>query len=166
MSSSQSSTTNDTGQATPDDAPATENGAGATESARESILLVDEDDDEDEDDGQKLRELLGKERRSQAELAEAAGVTRTAVQRWLKTPHFSDKMWNRIEPALRRLRMDPREIRPAGGQATKGATQDLKQLVQDWSDENLATMRKVLRADEPSRERLLDYIDGALRKIP
>jgi len=113
-------------------------------------------------EGEKLKKILDSTRRSQAELAKAAGVTRAAVYRWVNTERFPLRMWATISTGMTRLGLNPNEIRPADGSPL--VIEDLTVLVKGWTREQLIVLKRILEAPHPhSRQNLLSYIYGALQ---
>lgn len=125
-----------------------------------------------EHNGEALRLLLERERYTQAQLAKAAGVTRTAVGRWSKAREWSKKMREKIHGALRTLGLDPGDLsmldtgaldEPEPCFFTAEPTprrEDLTPLVESWPVEILtsANLQRILEADDSSREELLRYV--------
>lgn len=113
-------------------------------------------------EGERLRNLLESNRYEKKELADAAGVTKQAVQQWVKLDKFTPRIWQRVRVGLIALRLNPDHVRPAGG-ATTGPAEDLTRLVENWTRVQLSVLKRILEADDAARRVLLAYINGALR---
>lgn len=112
-------------------------------------------------EGEKLKQLLKMKRYDQKQLADAAGVTKAAVGKWMKEHHFSERMWPRVRDGLNALGLNPADVR--SDPRDQAATEDLSKLVERWPREQLVTLRRIITSDDLSKSRLLSYIDGALR---
>lgn len=114
-------------------------------------------------EGERLRRLLEAKRYEQAELAEKAGVSKTAVGKWLRVGRFSDRTWKKLKPGLIKLGLKPHDVRP--GEREAGPQEDLTLLVDTWTHEQLLAVKRILVSDDDSKEHLMSYIKGAVRKI-
>lgn len=119
----------------------------------------------DVSEGEKLRKLLEAKRYEQTELAEAVGVTKAAVGKWLRLKRFSPKVWDKICVGLEALHLSPGDIRPQEGDG-KEYGEDLTKLVENWPRVQLSVLKRILESGDTSRAVLLAYINGSLREFP
>lgn len=114
-------------------------------------------------EGERLKEVIESTPGcNQSQLARAAGVNRAAVNHWTKMPKFTRKLWTNIRAALVKVGINPALIR-ADDEPIEDIEEDLLPLVEAWPDEYLATLRRILDANESSRDRILAFLIGALR---
>lgn len=112
-------------------------------------------------EGERIKALLTTAGRTPADLARAADVTRTAVDRYLKAATIGPNAWKTVRPGLVKLNIDPRKVKP--DDVINETEVDLRPLVVDFTREQLDRMRKILEADTGAREKLIYYIDGVLQ---
>jgi len=110
-------------------------------------------------DGERIRKLLAATGNTPADLARAANVTRTAVDRYLKADNIGKNAWLTVRAGLTKLGIDPRKVKP-DDRAEEEI--DLRPLVTDFSRDQLDRLRKILDADALSREKLIYFVDGLL----
>lgn len=111
-------------------------------------------------EGERIKTLLSSIGKTPADLARAADVTRTAVDRYLKAGTVGPIAWTTVRAGLLKLGIDPRKIKP--DDAIKEVV-DLRPLVEDFSRDQLARIRKILEEDGLAREKLAYFIDGVLQ---
>jgi len=116
------------------------------------------------EEGLRLRQLLERTRYAQQDLADACGVTRAAVNRWVNLDTFPDRTWKKIVEGLNRLTLPPSEVRAEHGRIA-AAQEDLTKLVESWKRPQLATLKHILESDFASRDNLLSFLKGALMKF-
>lgn len=116
-------------------------------------------------EGEKLKRLLESKRYQKTTFGEkAGGVSKQAVNKWVKEPRFSDFVWTKVKIGLIALGLNPFEIRPED--RDPGPSEDLTKLVERWPREQLTALRRILASDDASKDRLIAYLDGALRPFP
>lgn len=111
-------------------------------------------------DGHKLRAELARIGRSPADFARAAGVSRTAVDRWLNTPDIGRVAWRTIRPALVRVGIEPATIKP--NEPAPEAEVDLRPLIHDFTVDQMRRLLEILSSDRLPRDKLEFFIDGKL----
>lgn len=114
-------------------------------------------------EGQRLEQLLDANRYEKKEFADAIGVTKQAVQQWIKRAKFSDAIWAKILVGLTALRLNSAEIRPISSIDNR-PLEDLTRLVNNWPRVQLSVIKRILESDDTSRRVLLAYVNGALRE--
>lgn len=110
-------------------------------------------------DGERIRKLLAATGKTPADFARASGVTRTAVDRYLKAETIGKHAWLTVRVGLSKLGIDPRRVRPDDRPEEEI---DLRPLVHGFDREQLECVKKILEADTLHREKLLYFIDGLL----
>jgi transcriptional regulator with XRE-family HTH domain len=118
-------------------------------------------------EGTKLRRALLAVGKTPADMARACGVTRTAVDRYLKAETIGDVAWRTVRLALIKLGIDPKKVRPTDVDVEE-QEQDLQPLVHDFTLSQLERLKKILKADEGPQKLLFSYIEGIERgtKLP
>lgn len=110
-------------------------------------------------DGDRIRKLLSATGKTPADLARAANVTRTAVDRYLKAESIGKNAWLTVRVGLTKLGIDPRKVKPDDSAVEEV---DLRPLVHGFNRDQLECVRKILEADNLSRDKLIYFIDGLL----
>lgn len=136
---------------------------GSTENATGVDRGVSEDS-QPMHEGERLKRLLEAKRYEKKTFGDAAGVTKQAVGKWIKDERFSDVTWPKIVRGLHALHLSPSDIRPEEREALP--KEDLTKLVEAWPKDQLIVLRRIISSDDASKDRLLAYIDGALRPVP
>lgn len=111
-------------------------------------------------DGERIRKLLSATGKTPADLARAAGVTRTAVDRYLKAERIGKLAWLTVRVGLTKIGIDPRKVRPDDQAAEEEI--DLRPLIHGFDRDELERIKKILEADTLDREKLLYFVDGLL----
>lgn len=114
-------------------------------------------------EGEKLRRLMERHAKTQAELGRLLNIGRAAVNHYFEKERFSAKVWIKLKVALPKMGMDPADVRPREDDEVQH-DEDLTVLVEDWSHEHLEQLRTILMASAPSRTHVLAYVNGALRQ--
>lgn len=113
-------------------------------------------------EGKRLEQLLQANRYEKKQLADAAGVTKQAVQLWVKRPQFPPAVWAKVVTGLEVLRLSPLEIRPEKV-TLETPFEDLTRLVDNWPRVQLSVLKRILESSDTARRLLLAYVNGALR---
>ncbi len=111
-------------------------------------------------EGEKVRWELDRIGKKPADLARACGVSRTAVDHYMKAAKIGKHSWTTLRAGLVKLGIDPFKIK--ADDVIVESDEDLRPYVQGFSREELENIKRVLEADQAARERLLYYLDGVL----
>lgn len=112
-------------------------------------------------EGERIKQLLMAIGKTPADLARASGVSRTAVDRYLKAPEIKKIAWLTVRKGLVKLHIEPRKVKP-DDQVESEVELDLRPLIHDFSRDQLERLKTILEADIGPRERLAYFVDGAL----
>ncbi len=117
-------------------------------------------------DGKKLKAVLAKHGYKPAHLAKALGVSETATSKYTAAIEWQPAMWATIVSGLEKLGIDPGEVRASYTMRRERPAEDLRPLTDHFPAGTLTHLRTLLAADEPERQRVLDYLDGLLKGTP
>lgn len=112
-------------------------------------------------EGERIKQMLTATGRTPADLSRAAGVSRTAVDRYLKAATIKKIAWVTVRKGLVKLQLDPRKVKP-DDQVSIDVEIDLRPLIHDFSRDQLERLKTILDADIGPREKLSYFVDGAL----
>lgn len=117
-------------------------------------------------EGKKLKSVLAKHGYKPAHLAKALGVSETATSKYVAAIEWQPAMWASIVAGLEKLGIDPQEVRGSHTMRRERPADDLRPLTEHFPAGSLAHLRTLLSAEEPERQRVLDYLDGLLKGTP
>lgn len=113
-------------------------------------------------EGERIRALLLSAGKTPADLARAAKVSRTAVDRWLKADKIGKHAWLTARPGLKKLHIEPSRVKPEDPVSESEEEVDLRPLVHDFTKDQLGRIKFILDQDPLPREKLAYWIDGTL----
>lgn len=117
-------------------------------------------------DGSRIKEEMDKRGVSIQEVAHAAGISWTAVSKWLKRDELGPDARVRASSALGKVGIDPRSIWPTAiisdGTVAPSKIDELKPLLRGFTDEQLRAVRRLLEADRADQVTIVNIIEGML----
>lgn len=116
-------------------------------------------------EGKRLKDLIKAHGITADALAQFGGVSAGAVSKWFKEETIGDRAWMSAARALKAAGIDPQQIRaaPIILARDKGPPAiDLRPLIDGFDRRQMESLRRVLRAPDADRERLLFWLDGKL----
>lgn len=117
----------------------------------------------DHHEGETIKRLLDETGHTVQDLAKACHVEWPAAKKYMTAKRLGAKAWETCSRGLLKLEIDPSLVRPTLIETLPTATvEDLKPLLPQFKDDQLDTLRRILKADSRARDRLIDAIDGIL----
>lgn len=112
-------------------------------------------------EGERVLELLKAAKRSQSDLADAAGVSTAMVSKYVKSETFRPGAWDTLSAGLRRLGINPEQIRKTIT-LNRERPEDLRPYVANMTAEQLRGVLRILDADDGARHVLRIAIEERL----
>jgi len=107
------------------------------------------ENDKKKHEGRKLKEALEEAGKSNSDLALAAKFTPTSIGRYVKLEKIHDKAWPHLADGLRKLGIDPGQIRPSDqGSVGMVSIDEVIQVVDMFTPKQLDALLYILSADE------------------
>jgi transcriptional regulator with XRE-family HTH domain len=128
-------------------------------------------------DGSRIKEVMDQRGVSTQELAHAAGVSYTAVFKWLRRDELGPGARDNAARGLAKVGIDPRTVWPDfqpsdGTMQPAGRTEELKALLAKliaasgdqpaFSDDRLRALLRLLELEKPDQMALRGWIEGML----
>jgi transcriptional regulator with XRE-family HTH domain len=121
-------------------------------------------------EGERLKQVLADKGLTTADLRRACGITYTAVSKYYANERFGARPWARLEPALRKLGIDPASVRlvPMNASATAEAVPEdvsenaFKPILQNLPPDTWDAVLRLLNGTERQRHYAKIWLEASL----